>query len=1049
MESNEADSHNTLGDKDPYNALRKSTEDSIRPDNIPAGQNENADPSPRERAANAAQSAEQAAAGATKAASAATKAGAGNYAGAAKDALGAVNNFKNSTKGKDKSGKGQGVMSGGSLKKATPIIAILLIILVPIIAIGSLLLLPFHILESAKSAFNSLFSSNSTAAPESYAAMLDDTAASGYTKIGSDQCADLANHDIIPNQCEQATDDPDIQAYAQAKILKNSTLATTISATNSAGNFFKWTDRNGQVRIIDTKEEFYELFNNNADFNDAITRGSLAWTGTFSGWFDDMAGRLMSDLNIRRNSFQNFYDEAEKLGDSGAAYRKIVTEINKTATMSYTDRESLRSNNTNDSLRLEELTDGLNAGFIKYTSIEVVGDRYDTVSRDQLKPWNISLYRHNTERNYLKCADGSEYNEECPQVSVASQVIIKTTTSIIVSEEMEKARGRVATYLPEMARSFNQGGNSMTETCAQLYGISYFSIIVSSSRLNQAKDFAMKFLETVDRTRLGYGGESPIHEFSQTLSESGTYEYIGEGDTLANRSRSEVERPALNSQGLSWVTTNSAVDLNDPSVLKLSLEGIAKGFILEAVDVVSCSTTTLLGGVLHGFISLIRGSNSFFSDSQGARVVTGDLLDMAIDRAAFALMFNPCASDEDDRLAPGEDVGNCVALGSHYYLSKNHQAGGGSPGDEAKVREFFAQQRVVIAKQAELERSRLSPFDASSQYTFLGSIVHQILPYAATLTNSSLFTSIGSIVGNSINALLPTASAISEDTLSSNIGNCYYLGSGTYAGDSAGINATGDAFCIPYMILDLSPKNMPDRSDRSPQAVEEKVREYEGFSGVDENGNPIIKSDSNLARYITFCSQRLSSFGIIDSNILSNFVDMQIRGNVFLSILRFLAPAAAREAVTIGDNSRAMNWATGQYCVATDDDSINPMWGEMQYYQYYMLYQRINVNRGGLARNNTIPILNDYREANPAPETDDELAAAISGLPVEDYLSLKNYIAYQATDKSTFGPSVANYNHSLQLRPNIIPLTDWILDVVAPIFTTPDTINHRTQGITA
>ena len=854
--------------------------------------------SPRDRATSVANSAEQAVSQTEQ----------NNNPSNNSNPVSTINNF---TKGKkSRSQKKQGILSGG-LKKATPLIGIAAAILVFLLFISSPFSLGSHLIENIKSAFNSLFSTNSTVAKESYRAMLTNPADSGYAKIGQDNCDDFGTvSNIEYSLCPEGATDPDVQAYYRAKNLESSTLATTSLPITTTNNVFKFTDQDGAVHIIDSTN-FDNFFDNNANFNDALTRASLAWTGTFSGWFDDTMQQLMKKLNTTRNAFEGYYEDINDQLKSEETYRKIIEAVNDKSTMTHTSRERLvffsgGGGNTCGSpqqkglTRASELDDTNTAEFIEITGIEI----HDWCTTPEPPP-EIKTSPCQPSDNGYRCPVIAWYN---------------TLTSTIVSTALSEAEEKVRAYLPEMVNSLYNGnsiqGSAVGNTCASFYGISYFSAITAATRLQQTADFATKALESIDKTRAGSGSESPIHQLSQHLSEQNTYEYLPSGSDVL--STSTTNRPALNASGLSWITTGSAVDTNDANIQKLSLEGIMKGFVLDANTVLACNLSSYAGTFIHGLVSLITSpsgpSDHLFSDTNGEYLFlnkdsTDKLVNDAITRAAYGLIFNPCTQPG------GEDVGNCLALGSHYYFSKNHQLSGGSPADQTKLEQFLRQQRVAVARTAELERTNRSPFDISSPYTFLGSIVHQVTSYNSTFATSSVFASIGSIVSSSISSLSPTTSALEDNVALTNIGNCQYLGSGDFANTGIGINAVGDAFCVPYIITDVDPaiRNM------SPTSIEQKIRDLSGFDGSTNDGNPKIRQNSNFARYITYCSNRYSTFGIIDANILQDFVENRVNQNFFYNLLRAFVGKERTDALGFGgyemdvNKEAALGWATGKF----------------------------------------------------------------------------------------------------------------------------------------
>lgn len=1030
MEGDNTGDSNTLGAKDPYGALQDSQRDSIRPDDIPRGEEDV--PTSQQNARDTLSNAEQLASSGKDLASAAS----GNPIAAGRAAASFINNTKGKTpRGEEKSKSSM----KGVLKKAGPTGTVAIVIggLIAILALVATAM-PVHLYENINSAFDSAAATNDMHTKKSWETMLSDSASAGYIEIGDDQCADLESHDVIPSQCSEGIADADIQAYFRDKLLQDSTTASTTEVTRSTGNVVKWTSRDGAVHIIDSSS-FGEWFDSNPAFREAITRGSLAWTGSFSVWFDDIAQSLMEQLQTTRNAFEDYYEDINDQIKSEETYREIIEAVNTRNVTTHSSREkivffkSCGSTQRKGIARATELRDANDSQLTTITNIEPDEGGSCTIS-------NPPEVIKNESRICTPIPDSPNY-------SCLKSVWYETETSTEVSTALEDAKAKVSTYLPEMVNTFYNGSDAANnDECAPYFGLSYFSAITAANRLRQTSDFAVKALETIDKMRVGEGSTSPTHQLSNLISELGTFEYMPAGST--ELTQSTTERPALNAAGLSWITTGSAVDIEDANIKKLSLEGIMKGFFIDAGILTSCNLSNLLGGVINGLLSvLVKPVILLFSDANEEYLfVNGQeaqsLLDKAIAQAAYGLIFNPCTDQP-----AGEDIGNCLALGSHYYLSKNHQLSGGSPADQAKLTAYLEEQYKVTAYKAELERSSRSPFDISSQHTFLGSIIHQITPYVSSLSASNAISSIGSIVTSSINSLLPTASALQAEAALTNIGDCQYLGSGSYANSEGGIGAVGDAFCVPYIIDDVSTKDM------DPMDIEKKLRELQAFDGEDEKGNPTINKKSNFARYVVYCSNRLSMFGVVDAEILNDFVENKDKG-FFYNILSFLGLKKQARAIEIQSNREdILGWSTGSYCVATDDAEINPLWNsEMRYYQAYMTYQRINTARGGVAGNNSLDVIADYRETHPLDNSEDGILARIAGMKKEDYVAMRDYIIYYATDKSSFGPTVATTsatpNSTPKFRSRITPLTDFILDAIVPL-ANPNTTDPHIQGITA
>ncbi len=110
----------------------------------------------------------------------------------------------------------------------------------------------------------------------------------------------------------------------------------------------------------------------------------------------------------------------------------------------------------------------------------------------------------------------------------------------------------------------------------------------------------------------------------------------------------------------------------------------------------------------------------------------------------------------------GEDVGNAIVSGSANLMSETANAGGNMP---LTVPQAVAYQKTtdqVNLAYSKEDQATLSPFDASSPNTFLGSIATRMLPYFSELSSvSGSLSFIGSMVSGSISRISGNAYAAS------------------------------------------------------------------------------------------------------------------------------------------------------------------------------------------------------------------------------------------------------------------------------------------------
>lgn len=1042
QDDREADD-SALSSNDPYNELQASAKDSIRPkfNVIKGGGQGDGAPKGDLHPVSSRQAAEETASEAEK-------------LGTSKDTFTGINKVKGKDPLKDQKSMVKQLAKGSALKKAAPAISVGVVVAVIGIAIFTALnAMLFHVRENLVLKNSGLFASQAQKdrAEKDYIYMLEGNEALagtiddelGHPDISEENCSILkAKGSLIPSKslCPDGNEeDSDIESYYRQKALEDTTIAsvdTSPPASSGQGHVIKFIDSNNGVHLIDAGN-FSEYFRTNPEFQKEMSLGAKGWTGQISGWFDEIANKVLSNLLVTRNKFASYVESTEAKAD----YFKIIDENKDLATSTVAANEKL----------------------VLYDDVDKDGF---CIGPHEVAVARLVYLRDREEEEWLDLNDNGEGTSETKCMSretgrsepLTMYAIVTISTKI--SEDLEANKAAIRTSLPNLASTFNLTSSS----CNKAFGVAYFSAVVAATRLEQSVKFASEILEGIDKTKYGLGHQAPIHTSAQHLSSKSTYYYMREDGMVVE---SDTNRAGLNSEGLSWVNTNAAINLEDPNVKKLSLEGIIQGATITVSQALACSFVDYSGNFLYGAINFLSGGRSRVqSDSvqnntgntEEPEYNDGDLLDMAIERAAYSLSFNPCTNE-----AGGEDVGNCLALGTRYYLASNLQASGGSPADKNKVLQFNKEQRTVVAQAAERERSVLSPFDTSSPYTFLGSIINQIGSYASSFMTSSLFASVGTIVSSSINSLLPSASALEESTINSNIGNCNYL---------EDIGAVGDAFCVPYIITDLDP-NMTKLSFHD---ITEKVKDE---LKTDENGKLAIKENTQFAQYVKYCSARTAMFGVIDPYIMADYTntlsasanDAEGEGEnrpglagLINKVINGITDAWNRaknffkglfEGVDVAEENKdhAIGWATGKYCVATDDEEVNPMWEKNKYYQAYTTFDRIRANRIGndSARPAAMAIIDEWEKQLPETNTSEDLVARLAGMSTTEYLIAKNYILYQATDKSSFGPTIATTSTATAtytFRRSITPLTDLFIENILPE-TSPDIQDPRRQGTTA
>ena len=363
----------------------------------------------------------------------------------------------------------------------------------------------------------------------------------------------------------------------------------------------------------------------------------------------------------------------------------------------------------------------------------------------------------------------------------------------------------------------------------------------------------------------------------------------------------------------------------------------------------------------------------------------------------------------------GEDLGNALTSGANMYMGNTHRANGGSLASREKYVQFAVAQQAVIADNAKYERQNRDPFDATSKYTFMGTLMNQVMKFASTSSVMSAVTSVSSVVSSSVIAMSPSASAydIAEDLPDEETfkETCPYLWS---------IGAVGDAYCNPYAITDMSTIEL------DPLTVINKLNDpngdgdYSDSNFLDEetsDGNVKIDKGSDLARYILYCDNRTSVFGMTDWNIVNEVGDFGTvkTGSSFVNTMTNSAIGAIPvigDVIDVVGNSNALalsGYVSGESCVAgnTVNKAASPNWEMGKYYQRFIEDQSLAETIGLFGENGKSAVtafLDEYYEENPLDNSYEGILARYSGLTKDDVIALLDYIDYSVY--------VANYDPS-------------------------------------
>ncbi|MBQ9017848.1 hypothetical protein IJ118_02180 [Candidatus Saccharibacteria bacterium] len=784
------------------------------------------------------------------------------------------------------------------------------------------------------------------------------------------------------------------------------------------------------------------------DFKMAYTELAQGWRGGMSGWFDQiMANVTEIKLSVNRNRWARWLSKS--LGDTAADLAKLRAEFDATAS------ESKALSRTTDS--------GVEAGYVNEKDNEVIEHRdyyenengthnVDEVSQITDDNGNVKGYVDRSEEDVRLVGNKGEDSIDSVKGSNASQSEKLSKINSILNSKALKAASKVADY-----------------GCALLEGIMTVYTVASAYQSMQFLNLVSGYLEAVDKMKAGYGNESPINEYSTNLVTVGeTVQVVnGEDKVVARKTAMESQGMAnlfsnikVNPDDPSVQNVNFESVMSNISVITGNIKDTAAAFeacgyakaAFAAVDVIS-TVISFIPIVGQGIkVIEITGKEAL---KAGVKALVAGALKVLIPIAAKEIANLVIKNAATEWF--GEDLGNALMSGANKYLGGNGTSGGQSPGSESKVLAYLNTQDAVIADKAEYIRATKDPFDITSRYTFMGSMAYMMMPLAYQSGGvSNVLKNVSSLTSSALIALTPTTSAYGIANTLTSRGDCDLLGT---------TGAVGDAYCNPYIITDVStietepfqaykdtyylkgyymyyasvcnengkcwwenrgsqPKNAvfdenghvitPDKivfddegkmikhGDVTPSADK---KWYEWYSdNLDESGK--IKKNSELAKYVTYCGQRTSQYGVRDMTIAA-----QVSGqnDTVIQIMGAMPVIGDFADIITGLRDEAnMGWSNGRMCVASE---VNNRWdNEMRYYQRYDEDLRLLESTDPGYKSAVTAYLEGYYTDNPIDTSFEGTLARFSGMTVEqvdEALALIEYYdfisKYDPTERVAFG----------------------------------------------
>ena len=899
------------------------------------------------------------------------------------------------------------------------------------LVVGSQSLMPFSLVAQIQDTFNSMQVSSSLRSDKFVSYQLDSDRVKNplKTKLFSDdtfkisnsQSSKLAKQGIYYDDSTFKDDSGNSirvmkfdDGTGELKVIAaDESAASKLTAALQSGRYT--TDSETGMKFNTTADTFKATYSSNSDFFNGYNKGSLTWRGSISGWFQTLTLKFLDSNSLTRNRFQDF---RQKVQESEAGNTKSVAQelMSKTA-------DELKVSGTD----VEYKEDG-------------DGDLVKIIERDGEGNIIKSYFAEaGDERIKGLETDGLRYSSSASSSTGSVKVKSEAEAKAMVAEIGAKYQG--------LADAGDTIQSAVNYTCLAANFLGSVTLLVTAAETLQIVTITTSYLEAIQKVQAGDGDDSPINELASTLTTTTSGTYTTLDDTNANATTVTTSaKSAMESSGISSLYSGNKVNASDTSVQSFNISNFTNrilwGLGVSTASYATCAVAKAAanaysaGVTIAETVSCIAGVIGSVATFGATATACGPLLGNVIERVVSAVALSALIAAAIATATPlvtswltrdlisdlaGEDLGNAIASGSNTYLGSTHRANGGSLADRESYIAYAVEQKQVLADKARYERSEKSPFDASSSNTFLGTLLTKFATVLSSTSISSTLTSVASTVRDSAISLLPTATAY--EVSSSLYSDEEYAEICPYLSD---IGAIGDAYCNPYIITDVS------TMDVDPADVIDKLSD--NFKDTDSDAENVqIKGNSDLAKYILYCSNRTSSFGIADQNItndIMNFADVHTES----SAINTVSNAAIGAVPIIGDlidvvqNSEALanyGYVTGEACVTNNDTtfSVSPNWSTAQYYQRFIEDQTLAESMGLIEKSAVTAFLDEYYEENPLDNSYEGILARYSGLTKDTVVAILDVAEYYDYIASIDHDGVMSFTESpLEEAPSAISI---------------------------
>lgn len=573
--------------------------------------------------------------------------------------------------------------------------------------------------------------------------------------------------------------------------------------------------------------------------------------------------------------------------------------------------------------------------------------------------------------------------------------------------------------------------------CMVLRAIGVINAMIAGIQVYNTVSYSLALLEAIDQTKSGDGTDA-INKIANRMNKSTTgIAYTEEGGEKGEKvegavteskgfnnafsdknlvsehdpeafmvNRENANKIALRSRGMSggWASLGSDFLNFGSSIAAFTICNgiqIALGAMDAATDyapVVAFVSSVVTGGLGAAIGAAFLGIKAGIKAIVKAVAVSAAMTVVGVFIALVAPIAANWLAGNLKNMLLGKIGGAALDSGTHNIFNGNLQMTAGMNANKEQVMQLHAMTKEVEKDWIAYDRATLSPFDISSPYTFMGSLMRSAVPVFNMAKGGSALNFASSsmgLVGNSLASLSGIVSAADQEnsfklSMSSDE-NCAQLSS---------MGVAGDAYCNKYNGAYIDDLNSMDSAE-----IFDKIAD--NFEGEDESGNPKIKPDSDYAKYIVACNlndaQPGSMSAVVETYIQKTTNQITggspVAGGLLGFVTNFVPFEGGLDAMDAAREMVLMKWNSQAVC-------SDPNY---RYFSDYAADQRVLAEMGVIEESSIAAFIKDYYKENPLDNSREGIIARMSGLTVEqveDTLALieaANYVAnYNSEERYQF-----------------------------------------------